>query len=406
MFAYASALVELGYFDAIDINFLIVGHTHSSIDQYFSVLSKAIKKAEFIGSPISLQALCSQAHKDRARPAVNRQIEVYYNLVDALKPYINNKIKFYQVPHCYIFRRLGNKCIMQYKLFSTHATWLPKQPELSKHILNSSSSNRSSSITAATNTTDERVLDALSDQANYISSIALEPLATMDGKDAFLKHIGISGEAKSSYLINSPTMRNKIDVIDTVLPMIEEIEVVALRNLDIRTTAEELEGHVKEHKDLISIKLPEQDHLVIQMAMKGVSSNKKGYIFWIIDKPTLPSLSMVVPKLINTGSSISLSAAQTIEYQVLIAQQRDTVPINEVLANNPLVEELPSDANDVEYVATNDESLFDRTTKSTLQRAKDIVTVAKRALENINSIKEGVSVAYNYVATKEAFDGT
>jgi hypothetical protein len=75
MFAYASALVELGYFDAIDMNFLIVGHTHSSIDQYFSVLSKAIKSAEFIGSPISLQALCSQAHKDRARPSVNRMLQ-------------------------------------------------------------------------------------------------------------------------------------------------------------------------------------------------------------------------------------------------------------------------------------------------------------------------------------------
>ena len=87
MFAYASALVELGYFDAIDVKFLIVGHTNSSIDQYFSVLSKAIiKSAEFISSPISLQALCSQAHKDRARPSVNRQLEVCYNIVDALKP--------------------------------------------------------------------------------------------------------------------------------------------------------------------------------------------------------------------------------------------------------------------------------------------------------------------------------
>ena len=42
MFAYASALVENGYFDVLEVNFLIVGHTHSSIDQYFSVLSKAI----------------------------------------------------------------------------------------------------------------------------------------------------------------------------------------------------------------------------------------------------------------------------------------------------------------------------------------------------------------------------
>ncbi len=92
MFSYASALVELGYFEAIDMNFLIVGHTHhSSIDQYFSVLSKAIKSAEFIGSPISLQALCIQAHKDRSRPSVNRQLDVCYNLVDAMKPYIKQQ---------------------------------------------------------------------------------------------------------------------------------------------------------------------------------------------------------------------------------------------------------------------------------------------------------------------------
>jgi hypothetical protein len=132
MFSYAIALVELGYFEAIDMNFLIVGHTHSSIDQYFCVLSKAIKSAEFIGSPISLQALCNQTHKDRSRPSVNRQLDVCYNLVDAMKPYINKRIKCFQVPHCFSFRRRGNKCIMFYnKLFSSHEKWLPTEPELS-----------------------------------------------------------------------------------------------------------------------------------------------------------------------------------------------------------------------------------------------------------------------------------
>jgi len=403
MFGYASALVELGYFDAIDINFLIVGHTHSSIDQYFSVLSKAIKKAEFIGSPISLQALCNQAHKDRARPAVNRQIEVYYNVVDALKPYINNKIHFYQVPHCYVFRRLGNKCIMQYKLFSTHVSWLPLQPELSKTIQNSSSTTSSSS----TSTTTDKLLDSISAEVNRISSIALEPLSTMDGKDAFLKHIGISGEAKSSYLINNPAMRNKIDVIDAVLPIIEETELLALRNLETRTNAEVLEGHVKEHKELLTVKLPEQDRLVIQTAMKSVSSNRKGYIMWILDKPGLPPLSELVPKLIHTGSSISLSASQKVDYQNLIAAQQNSACISDTLANDTRVElQQPSADDEVEFVPTqNDESLFDRTTKSSLQRAKDIVAVAKKALENIHSIKNGVNVAYTYHATKEIFDG-
>ena len=203
MFAYASALVELGYFDAIDVKFLIVGLTHSSIDQYFSVLSKAIiKSAEFIGSPISLQALCSQAHKDRARPSVNRQLDVRYNIVDALKPYINKKIKFFQVPHCFSFRRRGNKCIMFYKLFSSHDKWLPVEPDLSTKI-----SNNKASTSVIDNT--ERELEALREESNHF-----------DGKSSFLNHIGISGDAKSNYLINNKQARNKIDAIDSILPLI------------------------------------------------------------------------------------------------------------------------------------------------------------------------------------------
>ncbi|KAJ1387535.1 hypothetical protein B484DRAFT_409877, partial [Ochromonadaceae sp. CCMP2298] len=42
MFAYMSMLVETFKFDFIELNFLIVGHTHASIDQFFSGLSKAI----------------------------------------------------------------------------------------------------------------------------------------------------------------------------------------------------------------------------------------------------------------------------------------------------------------------------------------------------------------------------
>lgn len=254
----------------------------------------------------------------------------------------------------------------------------------------------------------ERLFDSLSAKVNHISSIALEPLSTMDGKEAFLKHIGISGDAKSSYLINNSTMRNKIDVIDTVLPLIEESEITALRNLETRTTAEELEGHVKEHKELLSIQLPLQDRLLIQTAMRAVTSNKKGYIIWILDKPALPPLSGIIPKLIHTGSSITLTSAQKIEYQKLIGAQYNNIRINDEapLANNNLVEEQQPSVDDMEYVPTqSDESLFDRTNKSTLQRAKDIVAVAKKALENINSIKEGVNVAYSYVSNKDTFDG-
>jgi hypothetical protein len=57
MFSYISLLVQEKYFKKVEVFFLIVGHTHASIDQYFSVLAREILKTNFIGSPISLESL-------------------------------------------------------------------------------------------------------------------------------------------------------------------------------------------------------------------------------------------------------------------------------------------------------------------------------------------------------------
>ena len=400
MFAYASALVELGYFDAIDINFLIVGHTHSSIDQYFSVLSKAIKSSEFIGSPISLQALCGQAHKDRARPSVNRQLDVCYNIVDALKPYINKKIKFFQVPHCFSFRRRGNKCIMFYKLFSSHEKWLPVEPDL----LNKISNKKESRSVADKN---DRVLEALRAESNRLTVLEVHPLSCFDGKKSFLNHIGISEDAKSnSYLINNKHARNKVDAIDSVIPMIIEEEIVALHNLENRTDAEELEGHVFEHKELIKLQLSEPDRLLIQNAMKSVSSisQKKGYIMWIIDTIDLPPLDSIRPKLIHVGASIHLSANQQLEFDRL--KNMDTLSSVSNQLVDPVHVEIPQNEDDDEAVPlATEENQFERTKKSFQQRAKDIVAVAKKALDHINSTKGGVTLDYTFSPDKMEFDG-
>lgn len=44
MYGLMAALVGLGVFDEVHVNFLIVGHTHEDIDQMFSVVSKHLKK--------------------------------------------------------------------------------------------------------------------------------------------------------------------------------------------------------------------------------------------------------------------------------------------------------------------------------------------------------------------------
>jgi hypothetical protein len=48
--ALMSTLIEMFYLDEIHCNFLVVGHTHCSVDQYFGVCTKVVKKMHWIGS--------------------------------------------------------------------------------------------------------------------------------------------------------------------------------------------------------------------------------------------------------------------------------------------------------------------------------------------------------------------
>lgn len=93
MFGYFSMLIEAKIFDRIEVNFLIVGHTHSTIDQYFSVLSRAIGGANFVCSPLALAELFMTAHSEISkRPCFVKQIVVYYDYKAFFDPFINKKI--------------------------------------------------------------------------------------------------------------------------------------------------------------------------------------------------------------------------------------------------------------------------------------------------------------------------
>jgi hypothetical protein len=59
----------------VQVNFLIVGHTHCNIDQIFSVLSRAIENSEFVASPIGMIALIGAAHSnEKHRPLFNIKV--------------------------------------------------------------------------------------------------------------------------------------------------------------------------------------------------------------------------------------------------------------------------------------------------------------------------------------------
>jgi hypothetical protein len=96
MFTYLSALVELDYFDKIYINFLIVGHTHNTLDQYFGTLSGVIKGTCFVGSPLALDALLTEY--PNPKPIKVRRIEAVYDVRRAhWKVSIINRLSFFRL---------------------------------------------------------------------------------------------------------------------------------------------------------------------------------------------------------------------------------------------------------------------------------------------------------------------
>ena len=144
MFAFVALMIDKDIFKTVEINFLIVGHTHASIDQYFSVLSKQIKGCDFIGSPLSLEALLGQdrpvnlsgnawaRRRDdhcgmHSRPLRVRKLSIIYDMKTCLQPIVNMGIKYYPIPHCFRFEKYRGVSAMRYSVFSG-SPLLPERP--------------------------------------------------------------------------------------------------------------------------------------------------------------------------------------------------------------------------------------------------------------------------------------
>ena len=123
MFAYLSLLIEKGYFDEIRVNFLIVGHTHTTIDQYFSVITKKLF-GKVVLSPLSLQNLFNTCQN----PLINRQIFSHYDYRTWLSPIIN-EVHFYQLPHVFVFKRRCGRAVCQHKPYTRSPRLFPVEPD-------------------------------------------------------------------------------------------------------------------------------------------------------------------------------------------------------------------------------------------------------------------------------------
>ena len=140
LFAFLSDLVERKVFDKVYAGFLMVGHTHEDIDQFFSVIASWLKKFETICPDIeslkqAIKAAFLSKGKDPPTVAHLHAPEVY-DYDSFYLPSLNPKLAHHSLPHQFRFQCFENAVLCHYKMWSTHPKWLPElEPSISVESL-------------------------------------------------------------------------------------------------------------------------------------------------------------------------------------------------------------------------------------------------------------------------------
>jgi hypothetical protein len=246
--AYYSLLVEGYNFDEIEIAFLIVGHTHASIDQYFSVISRSIKKATFIGTPLALLELIRRCHDSSwHQPAIIREIKVYYDLQSMFAPYINKKIKYFNLPH--VFKLIPSFAHIAICLYKTDSSgpWKPIQPK-------------------------DKIKDIDGLLANSDSQyIAVPELAVVNGKSELIKFLKLVGDSEE-LLGKSGNEVTRLHELNKLLPDLEQLSMTSIRQQAER---------MHDESDGLEIASAYEFRQNIQLKMMNENSKDEGYIIWL-----------------------------------------------------------------------------------------------------------------------------
>jgi hypothetical protein len=372
MFTYFAILLETGVFDTIDVNFMIVGHTHSEIDQYFSVLSTAIGKAEFIGSPMALWQLLSEAHgagQLRRRPVVNRLIEVYYDIVSLFAPYRNTNVKGYGVPFNFRLKMVCGKAVLQYRLFSSNPLWLPKEPEGRL-----------------------RTLAEMYDAECIV--VQAPPLAIVNGEKTLMKALDLQDTGVSK-IMRSKVLLGNFNAVTAMLPDLRTLELSAMDQQAQRFADEE--GPIPNERARYTSQ--RADLINIQRTLDAYSDNSEcGYIMFVdsVRSANEPPLSDLRPKAFDPTLLVELIDAHLAELgKTPVASDHAEWDIDKSEGDdddNELATVMPPMSKEFKVRLTGEQKKF-------MNKAAEIVAACRKMMAYIKKRRVAVSAApgdYNH----------
>ena len=262
-----SHLVEDCYFQEIEFFFLIVGHTHNILDQWFGVLSRAIRGANFIGSYLAMHELYKIAHSEEEadlRPQKVHQLELYHDWRRFYNPVRNTDIHHYGLPHRF-------KITLDPQLKVAKMQYMFMSPTRGfRHL-----EKWQPVPTAADFKT-----------SNVDGDIPLSPLVIFNGPETVLRALGTSGKTNFTDLaIGDEKVRAKAANMTFIMPVLRQIELRAIGELGIRLEQEADTGTSEEHIHLSAALIKKIDSEITLN-----NSSKGGRIVWlrrskIVDDP-------------------------------------------------------------------------------------------------------------------------
>ena len=258
MFCFLSHLVEDCYFDEIELFFLIVGHTHNILDQWFGTLSQAIRGASFIGSVLALHELYKIAHhEDEAhlRPQAVHQLELYHDWRRFYNPVRNEEIHHFGIPHRF-------KITLDPQLRVAKMEYMFMSPLHGfKHV------EKWQPVTTPADI----------QRSNTDGDIPLTPLVIFNGPEAVYKALGQDGRFTITGLATgTQKQRDKVADLNIVVPVLRQIEVRAIGESAIRLDQEAERGISEETIHLSAAKLK-----LIDDEISKNNSSKGGRIVWL-----------------------------------------------------------------------------------------------------------------------------
>lgn len=271
---YAHLLIEYGFADEIYITFLIVGHTHTKLDQYFSVLSTAVQNVEFIGSPLALHYLYQMCHNSSSKkksspPIVNKQINVWYDVSTLWEPY-RKKIKNIAVPHCFKLAKIHGVVALQTKNFTEYIHWLPPPPS--------------------------NIVEAEIFLNHAVDFIPVPGYGIADTEEAFFKIFGIKDKSTAVEVFksfNDPQLK-------ALNELKESFHLMCLNSID-----EQFQRFEKEEEEFSLTRYRPREDSIKELKKHLASETTKthGYIFLIdhihAHNEKLPDIGTLVPEIYN-----------------------------------------------------------------------------------------------------------